>query len=359
MPTETNRSADTPARRLLGQRLSDKWTVIESIQRLPGDTGGSFSASYVVRSDNGDHAFLKAMDYTEALRSKDPARALQKLTEVYNFERDILEKCRSSRLSRVVHIVDAGTIPPTPEDSSSVVQYIIFELAKGDIRSSIRGNKKVKMAWALRRLHQVAAALRQLHYHGIAHQDVKPSNILVFERGHSKLGDLGRASDRGRLCPFDTLEIAGDRTYAPPELLYGEIPQDWATRRLACDMYLLGSIAVYFCSGVSMTHLLLSRLDERFLPTHWGSSYRDVLPYIAHAFIHIIRDIKEILSDPYSEDIAATIRQLCNPDPEFRGHPKNMIHKDFSRYSIERYVSIFDRLATRAEYSAKRIDMRK
>ena len=349
----------TPARQLVGQKLHNGWTVIKLLKRPPDATGGAFSASYDVVSESGRIAFLKAMDFTGALGSSDPARALQTLTEVYNFERDVLEKCSSRKLSRIVRVLDSGKIAAKQDDASSVVQYLVFEKAKGDIRSYAPAEKK-PLAWALRRLHQVAAALRQLHFHGIAHQDVKPSNVLVFERENTKLADLGRASDRGIASPFDTVNIAGDLTYAPPELLYGEIRENWNARRLACDMYLLGSMAMYFFAGTSMTHLLLKRLDRRLHPMNQEGEYKDILeykdirPYIEYAFNCIIREIKEYIPDRYSEEIGQTIRQLCNPDPERRGHPKGLASKDsVVRYSVERYVSAFDRLAGRAEYDIK------
>ena len=346
----------TPARRLVGKVLTNDWTVIKRLKRPPGATGGTFSASYVIKSKDGKMAFLKAMDYTEALESTDPARALQKLTKVYNFERDILEKCKSRRLSRIVQVLDVGTIPrATPNDASSVVQYLIFELADGDIRSyTPTSGKRLQLAWTLRRLHQTTAALQQLHYCGIAHQDVKPSNVLVFNGDILKLADLGRASDKQNTSPFDAHKIAGDRTYAPPELLYGELHKDWDVRRLAYDMYLLGSMVSYFLTGTSMTHLLLSRLDNRFHPNRWGGVYRDVVPYIEHEFYRIIGEIKRHIPDRYSEEICRTIEQLCNPDPEQRGHPKGFESKHVAtRYSVERYISIFDRLAKRAEYDTK------
>ena len=37
------------------------------------------------------------------------------------------------------------------------------------------------------------------------------------------------------MSPHDELDCAGDQTYAPPELLYGYIPQDWRVRRLGCE----------------------------------------------------------------------------------------------------------------------------
>ena len=351
--TVTQNSHKTPARCLTGKTLDGGWIVGEIIDRPPSSTGGHFSASYFVRSDGGRKAFLKAMDYTSALKSQDPARTLQKITSAYNFERDVLEKCRSRNLSRIVRVLDAGTLPSKSSgDPSDVVQYLIFELADGDIRSFINISKEFDLTWILRLMHQLTAALRQLHTVGIAHQDVKPSNILTFHRDIAKLADLGRASDQYNDSPFDELDCAGDLTYAPPELLYGEISRNWETRRLACDMYLLGSITMFFFTGVSMTHLILSRLNDGQHPGNWTNSYREVLPYVQHIFLEIIREIKANIPEEYADDISSVVKQLCNPAPECRGHPTN-ISTGVGRYSLERYVSLFDRLAKKAEYALK------
>ena len=293
------------------------------------------------------------MDYTAALTSPDPARALAAMTEAYNFERDLLHKCHSHRLSRIVRVLDAGILPSTAGDPAGVVQYLIFELADGDIRSFIQIVNDLDVAWALRMMHHVTAAVRQLHSAGIAHQDVKPSNILIFQRRRSKLADLGRASDRFRQSPFDDLSCAGDKTYAPPELLYGEISNDWSSRRLACDLYLLGSIVVFFCTGVSMTHLLLPRLNINHHYTRWTGTYREVLPYLEHHFLAIIREFRAQLIPRFPDEIVDVIKQLCNPDPNLRGHPQN-IASTRNRYSLERYVSLFNRIAKRAEYTLRK-----
>ena len=121
------------------------------------------------------------------------------------------------------------------------------------------------------------AALQQLHSVQIAHQDLKPSNVLVFDDQHSKLADLGCASENETICPRDTLDCAGDYTYAPPELLYRQVSSDWRTRRLGCDMYLFGSMVVFFCTGVSMTHLLLARLAREHFYQNWSGTYKEVL----------------------------------------------------------------------------------
>ena len=348
-PTNTQ----TPAQQLVGKELPNGWKVVELINRPETATGGNFSTSYVVVSGNGNKAFLKAMDYREALESSDPAKALQIMTAEYNFERAVLEKCKFNRLSRIVRVLDSGTLPPQEGDPSSVVQYLIFELATADIRSFVGWSQAFETAWALRTTHQAAAALQQLHSVGIAHQDVKPSNVLIFKESLSKLADLGRAFDRDSVSPHDGFDCAGDPTYAPPELLYGYAPEDWRTRRLGCDMYLLGSLVVFLCTSVSMTHLLLERLDPKHHYLEWGDPYSEVLPYLQQAFSQIVRELREQIRSDFSNPIAESVKQLCNPDPKRRGHSKN-IRSNGNQYSLERYVSLFDLLAKKAEWSLTR-----
>ena len=337
----------TPAQLLVGKELSNGWKVEKLIDRSTSATGGHFSTSYIVRSLSGDQAFLKAMDYRKALESPDPAKALQRMTEAFNFERDVLQKCMSNNLSRIVKVLDSGTVPAGGDDPSSVVQYLIFELARGDIRSFVDYSKAVDNAWILRSLHQASAALRQLHNAQIAHQDLKPSNLLVFDDKRSKLADLGRASDRQHSSPFDDLPCAGDRSYAPPELLYGHISQDWRIRRLACDLYLLGSLLVYFYTSVSITHMIFSRLDEEHHYDNWGGPYEEVLPYIRRVFSQLVRDLSEKLPPVFSAELVEVVKQLCDPDPLQRGHPKTIMYLG-NQYSLERYVSKFDMLAKHA-----------
>ena len=293
------------------------------------------------------------MDYHRALQSEDPAGNLQLMTTAYTFERRLLQKCVDRRLSRIVRVLDFGTIPAVEGNPSSVAEYLIFELAQGDIRSFIERIDAYESAWTLRTLHEVAAALQQLHSVRIAHQDLKPSNVLVFEQAHSKLADLGRAADGDGVSPHDEYEIAGDRSYAPPELLYGQVSVDWVQRRLGCDMYLFGSLIVFFCMRVSITHLLLARLPKQMRPGQYGGAYAEILPQIEHEFSHVIRELRNELHLEYADEVVTMVKQLCNPDPDRRGHPRSIISSG-NQYSLERYVSILGNLARRAEYALSR-----
>ena len=67
---------EPPAYRLKGLDLQEGWHVEERIEPPPGATGGNFSCGYRVRRSDGARGFLKALDFSRALREKDPARAL-------------------------------------------------------------------------------------------------------------------------------------------------------------------------------------------------------------------------------------------------------------------------------------------
>lgn len=201
----------TPASQLLGRTLPGGWTVIKTVVRPPTATGGNFSVGYIVESEKGIRGYLKALDYSAALKSLDPARALEAMTAAYNFERDLLHKCNARKLDRIVVSLADGSVTLDTVSGSGVVQYLIFELADGDVRSRIANVEKFDVAWALRTLHHVAIGLQQLHREDIAHQDLKPSNVLLFRGGvESKIGDWGRAAYKGH-SPL-TMKVASRAT---------------------------------------------------------------------------------------------------------------------------------------------------
>jgi serine/threonine protein kinase len=183
-----------PAEMLEGMKLDSGWDVVEKIIKRPNATGGFFSTGYRVRHQDGKEGFLKAMDYSNAFDNPDPKLAsllLNQMTDAYLFEKELCDRCRDQCLRRVVHAIASGTVKTNPKDKHSIVEYLIFELADGDVRLHLDTHAQLDLAFTLRTLHNVAAALNQLHLADIAHQDLKPSNVLVFARTKiSKIGDL-------------------------------------------------------------------------------------------------------------------------------------------------------------------------
>ena len=337
--------AINPAKNLLGRVLVGGWKIIEVVPRNPYSSGGNFSSGYIAESKSGSRAYVKAMDLGASLGETDPARMINILTESFIFERDLLNACRSKKLNRVVTAIDNGRLGDTPNE---LVFYLVFELADGDVRGRLSNLGRIDLAWNLRTLHHVATALQQLHGLDIAHNDIKPSNVLLYRGRESKVGDLGRASVRGVLPPHEGFNIAGDKTYAPPEQLYGYVAADWGCRRLGCDAYLLGSLVLSLFTGFGMTHYIMSRLQPELRPGKWKGTYDEVLPFISHTVAGILQDFEGFVGAPCRGTLQRIITELCNPDPAERGHPKDR-RQAANQYSLQRYVTEFDLLARKAE----------
>ncbi len=221
-------SEEGPAYKLEGLELDDGWIVDARIGASADATGGQFSCGYPVQKRDGSKVFLKALDFSRALRSPDPASALQSLTEAYNFERNLLRQCKQRRMDRIVSAIADGKITVN-ESYLGVVQYLIFEHAESDLRLHLNSMDKIETAWKLRSLHHIATGLKQLHGSDIAHQDLKPSNVLVFNDDlgdTSKLADLGCASVKASSSPRDKWHSQEIRLTRLPNVFMGSSIQN-------------------------------------------------------------------------------------------------------------------------------------
>lgn len=335
-----------PAEELLGLVLNGRWKVIEKIVRSPEATGGCFSVGYIIEDPSGHKAFLKALDFSKAFKDEDLTKRVEEIAAAFNFEKDILKRCKQHRLNHVVFAIDEGTIKLPDYDLP--VPFLIFDKAEGDIRSLKKVEQAFDLAWTLRSLHQITVGVWQLHKIEIAHQDLKPSNVLVFEGDLLKLADLGKSACKNMVAPHSNEAIPGAWPYAPLEFLYGDISLDWECRRFGCDLYHLGSMVVFFFCQMKMTEILKTKVHQNHWWTKWPGSYREVLPYVTDAFEKALEEIGLSIPEEIRPKMITAIRQLCEPDPRKRGHPLNRIGHS-NPYSVERYMPLFDHCARRAE----------
>lgn len=317
------------AHNLVGLNLPGEWRVTEKLQRGDNATGGHFSVSYIVEQKHGKKAFLKVLDLARALSMPgDQLKNIGSLIQQFGFERETLRVCRNHRLKRVAAAIADGKleIPGNPFG----IYYIIFELAEGDIRKQMNRLQGMDLAWVLRTLHHSAVALSELHGKGIAHQDIKPSNVLTYGPREAKVSDLGCADIKEKGSPRGHLAIAGNRSYAPPELLYGAVPNDWSQRRLGTDMYLFGSLVTFVFTQVTTTGALIAILHPTHRPGIWPHDYRTVLPYVRDAFGRLMAQIRLALPLSVRDEIGEAIELLCEPDPCRRGHRKDLNYSQFN-----------------------------
>ncbi len=358
-----NASEQTPPFMLEGMTLPNDWLVGKALQKKDDDTGGFFSIGYECSSPRVRRAFLKAIDLYKWLdRSDDVVRDLLLWAQEVQGERDLLTVCKP--MDRVVTVLDTGDIRELHGARLHIpVPYIIFERAETTARRSILSDTPPMNAWRLRVLHHVAVGLRQLHSRMIAHQDVKLSNVLIFPAGAgAKISDLGRSVRQGRNIPHEMQDWPGELAYAPPEVIYGFIPEEFGARRFTADLYLLGSITCALFTGVQINAFLHDELPSEFFPpdlngTYTGS-FADVLPHLKDAFERSMARISSALPSgtPYSERLPQMIREWCDPDPRERGHPvtRAQFGGNGNTYGLERYLSDLDLLANKAELFEQR-----
>ncbi len=332
------------AKLLTGEIIGDGWQVGNQVKPSANATGGNFSVCYRVSKDGKD-AFLKVLDFDKVFGMFGGTflDVMNETIEAFNFENRLLEICKSAKMSKVTLLLDSGIALyhqyPIPQ-----VPFFVLESAEEDLRG--RFEKQSDLAFKFRSLHNICVGLNQLHTRRIAHQDLKPSNVLIYNDGSSKVADLGRAICQTVIAPHSSLTFSGDRTYAPPEVLYGYSHPDQNIRVYCTDMYLLGSLIVFYVTGFTMNGLLYQNLPIQFNSLNWAGPYDEVKPYLTRAFTQSMLEVKCVLDKtPFQDEILQIVRELCEPDINLRGYKKNGTRQ----FSVYKYVNRLNIIASKFE----------
>lgn len=346
---------------LVGHTIADGWLVTSRLPRRgePGTdhmTGGHFSVGYIA-TKGGKKAFVKAIDVQGVLEDRSSnlklVDRLKLMSDNHTFESTLLETCKKAKLDRVIQVLASDEIDIPNSRHGIPVPYIMLEMADGDVRKAIDASQKIDNAWKFRVLHNVAVGLQQLHRAAIAHQDLKPSNVLVFMEGNvlAKIGDLGRSSRKGTAADHDGEEVPGAVAYAPPEQIFGIRPERWEDRREGCDVYHLGTLAAFLFTGRIVSVDLANAIPPDMRPYLWGGlsgcDYETALPILKRALAEFVADCQTALPVWAAEEFSQIILSACDPDWRVRGDAKAR-QSLANNIGIDAYVSRFDRLAKSA-----------
>jgi len=338
-------SAEGAAEQLVGLTLLDEWNVQVRIRHDDGLTGSSRSACYRAASQKGQKAFVKAFDFRR-LELHGDTDLLERAVREYNYERDVHYFCVEQGVSRITQIYAAGKIVVGGE----VVHFIVCEWADKCLREDQPpGDPAVRVSDRFKALRDATSALAQLHQTGIAHQDVKPSNAVCSDLGLLKLTDLGSSScERIAAPPHDSQFLVGQPNYAPYELLYGQPLAGFQQRRLACDLFLLGNLCFTSFVGASLSCAALHCIPSQLRHNEYTGNYAEVIPHLKEAHDLLIPVfLKSKVPEPLLRDVVEIVRCLCHPDPNRRGHEKNIKFGN-NQFGLERFISNFDILEKKA-----------
>ncbi len=338
------------ASRLEGKTIG-KWEILEKRIKTEEDASGKFSSCYKVKNIEGEKTgFFKAFNYQYAFNElgqhQSSADFLKVLTSNFTYERDLLLLCKTHGMKKVVSAIDHGEYREVGE--LFPVPYLIFEIADGSLKN-FKAIKDPDLAWKLGAFHGFLVGLSQLHAKKIVHQDIKPSNILIFGGEISKLSDLGSATQLNNRSPlWDQDGHCGDWHYAPIELLYGYCSPNWDTRRLGADLFMSGGIITYLITDSNFLWLLHENLPEIYRPSNFGGGFEQVKPHLMAAYYKTLNEVALRIPENIRQDLMEVISQLSHPIPEERGIPRTL-RTSLSNFSLQRYISIIDRLAKKIE----------
>ncbi|HKG12407.1 MAG TPA: serine/threonine-protein kinase, partial [Pyrinomonadaceae bacterium] len=129
--------------------------------------------------------------------------------------------------------------------------YIVMELVSGQTLGDVLAGPGLSVARSVEVIREVAGALAEAHSHSIIHRDVKPSNVIISERGEVKVLDFGLAKQleedgtKSRALSEHTRSdvVIGTPLYLSPEQARG------AKVDPRSDLFALGALLYECVSG--------------------------------------------------------------------------------------------------------------
>ena len=121
--------------------------------------------------------------------------------------------------------------------------YLVMEYVAGPtLRQAVAREGLLDLPTAVLVLEDVAAAVDELHRHGVIHRDLKPSNVLLSGSGAALVADFGLALRRAHGVGSEPAALAGTPAYMAPEAFGGEVSA-------RADVYALGLMTYEMLTG--------------------------------------------------------------------------------------------------------------
>jgi serine/threonine-protein kinase len=170
-----------------------------------------------------------------------------------------------------VRLRHPNIVPVHEVYSKGLTHFLVMDFIEGEnLREFLKIRKKLDPQEATRLISDLASALAYAMEQGVAHRDLKLTNVLVSSRGEAKLVDFGLAATDASLADDQIGDAPNQRTidYAGLERATGVRKDD-----LRSDIYFLGVLYYHMLYGKSP----LAETRDRIIRLS-RSRYVDVLP---------------------------------------------------------------------------------
>jgi TolB-like protein/Tfp pilus assembly protein PilF/predicted Ser/Thr protein kinase len=182
------------------------------------------------------------------------------LTEDPEAKERFVREARAAAALSHNHICTIHEIGEEENESFIVMEYVEGQSLKEKIRKGA-----LDQAEALDIAIQVAEGLEEAHKKGIVHRDIKPGNIMLTDKGTSKVMDFGLAKVLGGSLITKEAKTMGTVAYMSPEQAKGEVVDQ------RTDIWSLGVVLYEMLTGQlpfkgefeqSMIHSILNHEPE-------------------------------------------------------------------------------------------------
>ena len=216
---------------------------------------GGFGITYLAK-DNSLGVYVAVKEFfMKDLCSRDEVTQTMcssggSLKQVERYREKFIKEARN--LSRLHHLHIISVIDVFEENGT--VYYSMPYLKGGSLQDYVKSRGPLTEVEAMKIIRQIADALKYMHeVEHICHYDVKPSNILLDDRGNAMLIDFGIAKNYDESGhETSTTPIGMSEGYAPIEQ-YQQNVEEFSP---ASDVYGLGATLLFAMTGKRPTSVI-------------------------------------------------------------------------------------------------------